>query len=204
MKGLLIKDLYMMTKYLKMFILIDAAFIAVAFFSPDNVMFLLFPVLTSGVLPVTLQSLDERCKWTEYSGTLPYSKTQIVSEKYIVGLLLPLATSLLIFVIMVIKMSVSGTVQLGEAALMVCFMFMISLALPALCLPFCFKFGVEKGRIAYYVVIAAFMALGTITGGSVTEAAFSSNNGVVAITFAAMAAVYVLSWILSATVCKPE
>lgn len=204
MKGLLIKDLYMMTKYLKMYILIDAAFIAVAFFSPDNVMFLLFPVLTWGVLPVTLQSLDERCKWTEYSGTLPYSKTQIVSEKYIVGLLLQLVSSLLIFVIMIIRMSVFGTVQLGEAARTVCFMFMISLTLPALCLPFCFKFGVEKGRIAYYIVIAAFMALGTIIDPVKGTEALSSSSGFSVIFVFIMSAIYVLSWILSITVCKPK
>ena len=81
MKGLLLKDFYMTVKYYKMSILMDIMFIAVSFLSKDNLSFLIFPVIISGVTPITLLGYDEKFKWTKYSGALPYSKAQIVSAK---------------------------------------------------------------------------------------------------------------------------
>lgn len=80
MKGLIIKDLYMLVKYFKLYFLLDVIFIAAALISPDNVSFLAIPVLVSGIVPLTLLAYDERSKWLGYSGTLPYSRSQIVSE----------------------------------------------------------------------------------------------------------------------------
>lgn len=88
MKGLITKDIFMIAKYFKLYFLMDVIFIAVAFFSPDSSSFLMIPVLLSGIIPITLLAYDERSHWTEYSGALPYSKAQIVSAKYLIGLLL--------------------------------------------------------------------------------------------------------------------
>ena len=62
MKGLLLKDFYMAAKYCR-------------------------ACLLCGMIPVNLLAYDERSRWLEYSGTLPYTKAQIVSGKYLVGII---------------------------------------------------------------------------------------------------------------------
>ena len=63
----------MAVKYYKMSFLIDIVFIAVSFVSKENLAFLIFPLIISGVLPITMLGFDEKFKWTHYSGALPYS-----------------------------------------------------------------------------------------------------------------------------------
>lgn len=87
MKGLLLKDFYMTAKYCRSFLLIVVVFLAVSFFGKDNVFFILYPVLISSMIPVTLMSYDEHDKWNVYSLTLPYTRGQLVSAKYLTGLI---------------------------------------------------------------------------------------------------------------------
>ena len=91
MKGLLLKDWYMVKTYCRAYLLIAVVFIALSFFSDNNMFFVFYPCLLCGMIPVNLLAYDERSRWTQYSGTLPYTKTQIVSGKYLIGLFAQLA-----------------------------------------------------------------------------------------------------------------
>ena len=53
--------------------------------------FVFYPCMLCGMIPVNLLGYDERSRWMQYSGTMPYTKTQIVSGKYLIGLLAQLA-----------------------------------------------------------------------------------------------------------------
>lgn len=84
----------------------------------------------------------------------------------------------------------------------------LSFVVPALCLPFSFKFGVEKGRIAYYVVLALFIGISVYLGSNAEE-----NTPPVAIVIPAyitiivpIAAVllYIISWVISIQLIKTE
>ena len=44
------------------------------------------PVMIAGILTMTLLSYDERDHWTQYSGTLPFTRAELVSCKYLIGL----------------------------------------------------------------------------------------------------------------------
>ena len=199
MKGLLLKEFYMTVKYYKMSLLIDMVFIAVSFFSNENLAFLIFPVIISGVLPVTLLAYDEKFKWTHYSGALPYSAAQLVSAKYLFGLIVQAATSLLIFAAIMVRGNfVEGAdISLYSAAQMVGGMFIISLVMPALCLPFCYKFGTEKGRIVYFIVMFGLSALAWKTMGGVENLAEIKNLFLI---LGTIVVIYALSWIVSIAV----
>ncbi|NMP37237.1 MAG: ABC-2 transporter permease [Clostridiales bacterium] len=95
MKGLLLKDFYMIGKYCRSFVLILTVFLVVSCFGNDNTFFIIYPVLIAGMIPVTLISYDEREKWHIYSETLPYTRAQFVSVKYLIGLLFELTVFLL-------------------------------------------------------------------------------------------------------------
>ena len=86
MKGLMKKEFLMLWRASRAFGLICVVFIAMSAISQDNVIFLFMPIMISGLLPSTLLSYDERCKWQEFSGALPVSRAQLVSAKYLLGL----------------------------------------------------------------------------------------------------------------------
>ena len=80
MKGLLLKDFYVARKHCKVFVIIMAVFMAISFAGDGDLFFLIYPCFLTGMIPVTLLSYDEHSRWSEYSGTLPCSREQIVSE----------------------------------------------------------------------------------------------------------------------------
>ena len=66
-------------------------------------------------------------------------------------------------------------------------------------LPFMFKLGVEKGRMAYYVMIGIICG-GSIVASTVLRDAMQSGikpNGVLALVAVLGIAIYALSWYLS-------
>lgn len=200
MKGLLLKEFYMAVKYYKMSLLIDIVFIGVSFVSNENLAFLIFPVIISGVMPVTLLGFDEKFKWTHYSGALPYSAAQLVSIKYLFGLIVQAAVSLLIFAALLVRNNVmdGAAIPLPDAAVMVGGIFVISLIMPALCLPFCFKFGTEKGRIVYFAVMFGLSAGIWSVVKNIEKLA--EMPIIPALILGAAVVIYALSWVISISV----
>ena len=199
MRGLLIKDFYMLRKHFKMYLLIDVLFIAVAFFSADNIMFVALPIMLAGIIPITLLAYDERSRWTEYCGALPYSRAQIVSAKYLVGLALQTITSIVVLIVLIIRNNEFSFNTLEELIASVAAMFIASFIMPTICMPFSLKFGTEKGRIIYYVVIAAiagFIALAVESTDDIPRK-LDSLAGLMPIISTGLIVLYALSWLLS-------
>lgn len=199
MKGLLLKDWYMMKKYCRSYLLIAAVFIAVSFVSDDNMFFVFYPCLLCGMIPVNLLGYDERSRWIQYSGTLPYTKTQIVSAKYLVGLLAQAAMLIVTGVVQGIKMGINGNFALNNFIMLMLLMLIVATLTSSISLPFIFKLGVEKGRTAYYVMI------GFVCGASVLASSLFIGrlqveiqlNAFLTILALAGVSVYILSWYLS-------
>lgn len=199
MKGLLLKDFYLALKYCKAYLLIFAVFIVVSVFGDDNFFFAFYPCLLSGMIPVTLIGYDERSKWSNYCGTLPYTKTQIVSGKYLIGLFAQIAVIVLSAFAQAVRMKINGSFDSQSYLTLMEYLFILSCFSSSVSLPYIFKFGVEKGRIAYYIMI------GVVCGGSVaamslfekTEAIEFPIGALLPILCIAAAAVYALSWYLS-------
>lgn len=204
MKGLLLKDFYQMMKYCKMFFVIDLVFLVTGFFLDDISVFIIFPVVLCALLPITLLSLDERCGWTDYSGILPYTYRQIVSAKYVFGLIMQTIFSVIVLVVLIVRGAVHGEPDvLGNAAI-VGIMSAVSLIFPAVCLPFCFKFGTEKGRLIYFLLIAVMLPLlSMVVDGNTEGTEYLSYFGNVALIPAiAVIPVYAGSWAVSVPLLK--
>ena len=201
MKGLLLKDFYMAAKYCRTYILIGVVFIAVSFAGQngENMFFVFYPCLLCGMIPVNLLAYDERSRWLEYSGTLPYTKAQIVSGKYLVGVIAQGVMLIVVGIAQAVRMHLSGSFQPGEYALVMASIFAMSTITSSISLPFMFRWGVEKGRIAYYCMIGFVCAGGYIgselfTGG--TQLAVG-QGALPAILCLAGTAVYAASWLAS-------
>ncbi len=199
MKGLLLKDWYMMKKYCRAYLFIAIVFVAISLVSNDNMFFVFYPCLLCGMIPVNLLGYDERSRWVQYSGTMPYTKTQIVSGKYLIGLLAQLTMLVATGIAQAAKMIIAGSLALGDFAVLMLLMLTVSMLTSSISLPFIFKLGVEKGRTAYYVMI------GFVCGASVLASSLFRGqlgveikpNLVLAILAAIGIGIYIFSWYMS-------
>ena len=204
MKGLLLKDLYMMRKYCKSYLFIAIVFIAVSFFSSKNLFFIFYPCLLCGMIPVNLLGYDERSGWMQYSSTMPYRKAQIVSGKYLIGLGTQVVILLVTGISQAIRMILDGGFVFEEYAVLLMLLLTMSLVASSVTLPFMFKLGVEKGRMAYYVMIGIVCAGSVISSSLLSDdiQAATSLNGVLPIICIVGAGIYALSWYLSVVLYK--
>lgn len=199
MKGLLLKDIYLSAKYCRAYLLIAATFLAASCVGSGNLFFIFYPCLISGMIPVTLLGYDERSKWNEYCGTLPYTGAQIVSGKYWIGLLVQILVLVLSAAVQAVRMHLSGVFSVESYAALLAMLLILSCVTAAIPLPFMFRFGVEKGRVAYYVM------LGFVSGGSALAASIFRDdlrlsvgmNTLLILLCIAAVGVYALSWRLS-------
>lgn len=199
MKGLLLKDFYMAAKYCRTYILIGVVFIAVFFAgsNSENMFFVFYPCLLCGMIPVNLLAYDERSRWLEYSGTLPYTKAQIVSGKYLIGIIVQGAMLLAVGLSQAVRMHLAGTFRLEEFALFMATIFAMATITSSITLPFMFRWGVEKGRIAYYCMIGFVCAagyLGSVFFTGSTRLAVSQGALMAILTLTGIA-VYAASWL---------
>ena len=204
MKGLLLKDWYMVKKYCRAYLLITVVFIAVSLFSNDNMFFVFYPCLLCGMIPVNLLGYDERSRWMQYSGTLPYTRTQIVCGKYIIGLLAQLAILVVTGIVQAAKMIVAGNFVFGDFAVLMLLMLIVSTLTSSICLPFVFKLGVEKGRTAYYIMVGFVCGASVLASSIFRERLMSEIQPDIILTVLAIVGigVYIFSWYMSVVFFK--
>lgn len=199
MKGLLLKELYLGLKHFTAYILLILLFAVLSVADTGNVFFTFYPCILCGMLPVNLMAYDEQSKWDKYTAVLPFTRSQVVASKYIVGLIGQGTILLLVAIANVVKMMVSGGMDWDNFLSIMGIMVMLSAITTAVPLPFIFRLGVEKGRMGYYIMI------GLAAGGSGFVAGILGNSPVPVIlpifAFPVMVltgiAVYVFSWWLS-------
>lgn len=159
MKGLMKKELLMLMRATRAFAFICVIFIGMSAISQDNAFFMLMPIMISGLLPSTLLSYDERCKWQEFSGALPVTRAQLVSAKYLLGLgCLTVMLALTLLVHLIVR-----RYPMEMLLSLLCGIFGLALFVSAVSLPMMFKYGVEKGRLWYY---ATLVLVGGASGAS--------------------------------------
>ena len=199
MKGLILKDLYMMVKYFRNYLLILLVFMGVSFVQEDSLFFAFYPFLLCGMIPVNLLAYDERSHWDIYCGTLPVTRDMVVSAKYLIGLAVQGVVFLVSAIGQAVRIAMKGSFDWESYLVLMSLMAMLSLFSSSITLPFMFKLGVEKGRMAYYVMI------GVVCGGA-GIAGFAFNGQLqatipfgtaLALGVLLAAAVYAGSWWLS-------
>lgn len=205
MKGLLLKDFYVVIRHCWPFavFLIFWPMLTLTGAPPT---FMLFSCLMASMLPSTLLAYDERARWMNYADALPYTRTQIVSVKYIYGLLAEGIMIISIAVCMSINtlfIQEDNVLTFREIAFW-CSVYLLVGAVMTLYFPFIFKFGVEKGRLAYILIVVGH----TVTYTSIVNSSFFMNPDVSilnpsspliasAVVLVIAALIYAASWGLS-------
>ncbi len=176
----------------------------VAVIDEDSTSFAFFPCLLSSMIPVTLLSHDERSGWTELSKAMPYSAGQIVSSKYLTGLIPTMIVTVITAIEQAVRLNIKGEFELSGYMVFIMVGFILSLLPCALIMPFVFRLGVENGRIAYYAMVILVCG-GMIALPNVIEGMgkFSDNAAVICgITVLLVVGLYALSWRISISMYK--
>ena len=108
MKGLVLKDFYLLTRYCRNFLLVAFVFLVIYISNPGNTAAITMLCAVTGILPITLLSYDEREGWITYCQTLPYTKAQYVSAKYVMGLIVCLGAMVLLGLLVGAFFTVAG------------------------------------------------------------------------------------------------
>lgn len=145
MRGLLRKDFYLLWSYCRLMPLFLLAFILFSAFSSDgqSPFFIYYPCILSSVLPVNLLAYDDAEHWLTYCDTLPVTRRQYVSGKYIMSLICAGTIFLLSAVAAVVRLCRSGAFNPADLTDQLAVLAMISLLSSALTMPPLFKFGAE-------------------------------------------------------------
>ena len=196
MKGLLLKDFFTLSKSLRMFLLLILVFACMPGYNMA-----IFAVVYASLLPVTALSYDERCKWDTLAAMSPYSPAEMVISKYLLGYVGILLASVLALTVHSVYGLFSSSPDggyissiAGGAA--------SGLLILALTLPAMYKFGVEKGRIAFFVILA--VTFGAVAGlsaladkGELTRFSLQMGTGTGIVILLAVLLLNVLSILLS-------
>lgn len=155
MKGLLLKDIYTMVKQLKIFLLL----IVILACLPGYYSVSAFAVVYAAMLPITAVAYDERSKWNRLAAMMPYSVQDLVLSKYVLGYLMIGAATLISVISQVVLAVVSGNGYGLEEVLELVVVVSIAVILLSVNLPLMFRFGVEKGRMAFIILTVVTVML---------------------------------------------
>lgn len=194
MKGLLLKDWYLTVRYGKMQLIFAVVYGVIGAVLPEANAFVALPVMLIALLPNTIYAYDEREKWTTYVRALPVTDAQYVTGKYLYG-----AICLAVYFALLTVANLAFRTE-GFAGQFMMF-FVGGLLMPSIMMPFMFRFGTEKGRLAYLIVfgsgMAAALALANSTFFSDVFAAVERFGVPWWSLYPIAIALYVLSWRLS-------
>ena len=188
----------MSIRYCRAFLVLVGVFLVVSFFGNDNLFFRIYPTMIASIIPMSLISYDERDHWTIYSGTLPYTRRQLVSAKYLIGLFFGAFSFLVSLAAFAVFMITSDTFSIESFLFIAVRLLVLGLIGPTFLLPFVFKFGAEKGRIIFYVMIGLPCATGILLTGLGFQNALTQNNFIILLVMGVLSiGLYALSWNLS-------
>lgn len=150
MKGLLRKDLYVLQRSMRLFLLI------LLFLFLPSVVMPIYALVYCTLLPSTAMAYDERSHWDSLAAMMPYSTEDIVLSKYLLGWMACCTTFVLALVIQGVLGFFFPRLYGGSGIFLSLFMaFCLALTALAITLPPMFRLGVERARYATTLILIA-------------------------------------------------
>lgn len=160
MKGLLLKDLFMLKRYSRT-LLVLIVFYAVLGMMNDETSVMVgmmcgITVLLCMMMVVSSIAMDDQCKWNGYALAMPVSHSKLVGAKYVLALVLGLLGTLAAGVLCILLVAVKGGLDaegMLEIAATIGILLLTGTVYIAVMMPFVYKFGVEKSRILMIALV---------------------------------------------------
>lgn len=159
MKGLFIKDLRYMLLQKSFFGLILVIGFALSLVMGDSYYFILGYLTFMGtILGIITSSMDDQANGMTFLFTLPISRKQYVTEKYLFSLLMMLLSCVISLVAVFLTRWIKhydtpfSDIIFSALGCFACLLFFLSLMLPLT-----LKFGEERARLAYFITLGVFV-----------------------------------------------
>ena len=159
MRGLIEKDLRL-TLHRKQTLLVFLMMAVIMSFSMEGSFIVGYMTMLAAIIAVSTISYDEYDNGFAFLMTLPFSRKTYVREKYIFTLLAEI-TAWIISVIFYYVVNMIKGVRidlLSEAPVLLMYLPLLFL-MACMMLPIQFRFGAEKSRTAYFIVIGGLVVL---------------------------------------------
>lgn len=196
MKGLFIKDLLTIRRYGKIMVGAVILMLAASFFLEDFSFVSAMVVVFGATLPITVFSYDTLAHWDGYSLTLPVTRCQLVTSKYLLGLTLSAIGSLLSALINLVGEGMDE----NRLWIVLPLIFLAgSILYLSILLPLVYQFGAEKSRLMIILILIlpfSIAALYEKSGGTLFSFALPVPL-IAAVLPLALLAVLALSWYIS-------
>ena len=147
MSALILKDYYVIFRQMRIFLLLVLVFSCIpgAFYST-------FAVVYASMLPYTALAYDERSHWDQMAAMMPYSDRDLVLSKYVFGWLSTAAAAAATFVLQTVLSAVWPGAE-GPSVPVILLSVCVAVCILDITLPMMFRFGVEKARLAMFLII---------------------------------------------------
>ena len=154
-KGLLLKDVYELWAQSKVLLILIAVYLLVPALTGGNAMLGSVALLLLAMLPASALGYDERCKWERYARAMPVRRRDLVVSKFLLGAIAVACGA----AVQALAAFFTGHTELLAMLPVTALTALVYLALS---LPLLFKFGLEKGRIFFLLLTAAFVVFGGV------------------------------------------
>ena len=148
MSALILKDYYVIFRQMRIFLLLVLVFSCIpgAFYST-------FAVVYASMLPYTALAYDERSHWDQMAAMMPYSDRDLVLSKYLFGWISVAIAAAATFVLQTILSFVWLSDVTGPSIPVILLSVCVAVCILDITLPMMFRFGVEKARLAMFLII---------------------------------------------------
>lgn len=164
MKGLLLKDWYVLSKQGRIMLIIIACYTILS--TRGNESMGVFAVLFVAILPLWVMGIDERNKWDNLAAAMPYEKKEIVLSRYLLVGLGIMGLIALYLITGLVQKLLMPQADISFHWRYIASIIATGLIYPAINLPVVFSMGVEKARLWFML----------ITGGAAGGMAFLYSN----------------------------
>lgn len=185
------KDLYIIKESFKIYLLFAIAYIVLFIAGKE---FWMYFFMFCSIIPVILLCIDERSHWMRYSAALPYTKGQIVSVKYLIGLAAQIAMLAVATFVPFMRVKYGGAYPSEDLIAAILVALTGSTIVTSVSLPLLFKYGYEGGRAAKALMFCA-TCIGFYPVIKLIVTDMKSHR--ILLTFLINIGIYALSWCLS-------
>jgi len=168
MKGLMVKDFLNLQSTFKRLIPIIALWMVI-FLPNGNSTFFGVVIMMMTMMVVTTISYDDLAKWDSYALTMPISRKEVVTGKYLVMLLLDVLGVLMALIVGLIGVLILKNSSWSEMMAVLVIIASIGLIAGSTMLPLIYHFGTEKARIIIILVAMVPTGLVLLLSGMVSE-----------------------------------
>ncbi len=159
MKGLIIKDLLNLKKYIITLIPVILLFTFMAYQSGDPNFLVGVVVMLFTMMSVTSISYDDLARWDGYALAMPISRKTIILSKYLLAIILSATGVIVSTAIAYILRLYTGGFNTLDLMLQFYSVFAVSILFVSIILPLIYIFGVEKTRLLMMAVVAIPMSI---------------------------------------------